>query len=280
MRAWWFRLGVMFLVVLSGIKLYGQVTGQITGTVTDMSGAIVPGAHVVVRDANRGILRQLTTNSAGGYLASALPMGHYSLQVTAHGFKTYLAKGIVLRAGQRARINVSLQVGAVTSTVNVSGNAIARVQLESATVSSVINGRQVKQLELNGRNFAQLIMLVPGVVNTGGTDEQHVGIYGSVGSYNINGGRSTENNWEIDGANVEDNGSNGTLNVYPSIDAISQVRVLTSNYGAQYARDSSGTVLVNLKSGTNQWHGDAYEFFRNKSLNARNFFAPQRSPYS
>ncbi len=279
MRVWIQWACAACAVLGFSFSLWGQTTGQITGTVTDTSGAIVPGATVRVQSPSQGINRIVTTNGSGNYLVAGLPYGVYNLQVSAHGFKTYLAKGVVLRTGEKARANVALQVGAVTSTITVSGAAVAKVQLESATVSTTVNARQVGQLELNGRNFAQLVMLVPGVVNVNGTDQQHVGVYGGVG-YNINGGRSTENNWEIDGANVQDNGSNGSLNVYPSIDAIAQVRVLSSNYGAQYARDASGTVLVQTKSGSNQWHGDAYEFFRNKDLNARNFFAATRSPYS
>lgn len=259
-----------------------QVIGQLTGTVTDTSGAVIPGATVTVSSATQGFKRVVTSNSSGNYLVAAIPSGVYNLTVTAKGFKSYSASGIVLRAGRRVRANVAMTVGSVTQKVTVSGTSIGHVQLESATVSNTITGKQVSQLMLNGRDFAQLVTLVPGVVNETGSDEGQVGVYGNV-NYNINGGRGTENDWEIDGSNVEDNGSNGTLNVYPSVDAVSQVRVLTSNYGAQYSRDSSGTVLTSIKSGTNAWHGDAYEYLRNTSLNANSYFnnasGQPRAPY-
>jgi hypothetical protein len=268
----------LVLVFALSLAAWGQTASQISGTVTDKTGAVVPGATVVITDAATGFRRSMVTNSAGAYAAGAMPAGTYDIEVTAKGFKTFAVHSYVLRSSQQAQVNATLQVGAVTSTVEVQGNAIAQVQLENATVANTINGKQVNQLELNGRDFVQLVALVPGVVGTGPTDEGVVGVYGGIG-YNINGGRSTENNWEVDGTNVEDNGSNGTINVYPSLDAISQVRVLTSNYGAQYGRDASGTVIVTTKRGTNAFHGDAYEYLRNTSLNARPFFASSRPSY-
>ncbi len=268
----------LVLVFALSLAVWGQTASQISGTVTDKTGAVVPGATVVITDAATGFRRTMVTNSAGAYAAGAMPAGTYDIEVTAKGFKTFAVHSYVLRSSQQAQINATLQVGAVTSTVEVQGNAVAQVQLENAAVTNTINGKQVNQLELNGRDFVQLVALVPGVVGTGPTDEGVVGVYGGIG-YNINGGRSTENNWEVDGSNVEDNGSNGTINVYPSLDAISQVRVLTSNYGAQYGRDASGTVIVTTKRGTNAFHGDAYEYLRNTSLNARPFFASSRPSY-
>ncbi len=124
---------------------------------------------------------------------------------------------------------------------------------------------------MNGRNFTQLVTLMPGVSNQTGQDEGTVGVAGSV-AMSINGGRTEYNNWEMDGGDTMDNGSNGTLNVYPNIDAIAEVRVLTSNYGAQYGRNSSGTIETVTKSGTKDFHGDLFEFLRNDDFNARNFF--------
>lgn len=284
MKLWLARAGVFGLVLLTGASLWAQSSASITGTVTDKSGGVIPGATVTLVEPARGQRQTASTNAAGGFLFAGLDNGAYQLTVAAKGFQRYAVKNIALRAGQQDRVNAVLQVGSVNSTVEVSGTAVGRVQLENATVSNTVTGKQVTQLVLNGRNFSSLITLVPGVVNSVGgmgtpSTEGQVGVAGSV-AYDVNGGRSEYNNWEIDGSNVEDNGSNGTLNVYPSVDAISQVQIMTSNYGAEYGRDSSGAILVQTKSGTNQWHGDAYEFVRNTDLNARNFFDyPNRAVY-
>ncbi len=278
MRVWIARGSCIVATLFFASLAFAQVAAQLNGTVTDTSGAVVPGATVTVTSVGQGFTRTVASNKSGNYLVAGLPAGTYDLTVTAPGFRTYSATGIVVRPAAKVKLNVEMSVGAVTQKVTVSGTSLGRVQLESATVSQVITGKQVSQLMLNGRNFTQLIALTPGVVNTTGSDEGVVGVYGNV-NYDVNGGRPTENNWEIDGANIMDNGSNSTLNVYPSVDAVSQVRVLTSNYGAQYARNASGTVLTSIKSGTNTWHADAYEFFRNTKLNARNFFSPQRAAY-
>ena len=145
-------------------------------------------------------------------------------------------------------------------------------------LSGTVNGKQITQLQLNGRNFTQLVTLVPGVSNQTGQDEGTVGINGNV-AFSINGGRIEYNNWELDGGDNMDNGSNSTLNVYPSLEAIAEFKVLTSNYGAQYGRNGSGTVEVETKSGTNGFHGNAYEFLRNDAFNSTKYFLDSVSPY-
>src|SRR5438046_2741298 len=144
--------------------------------------------------------------------------------------------------------------------------------------SDIVTGKQITQLELNGRNFTQLVTLIPGVSNQTGQDEGTVGVYGNI-SFSINGGRVEYNNWELDGGDNMDNGSNDTLNVYPSLEAIPEFKVLTSNYGAQYGRNGSGTVEVETKSGTNAFHGNVYEFVRNDAFNATKFPLSTVSPY-
>ena len=175
-------------------------------------------------------------------------------------------------------MDASLSVGEVKTLVTVEGTAATQVGTESSEVSGVVTGKQISQIVLNGRNFTQLITLTPGVSNQTGQDEGTVGVYGSVG-FTVNGGRTEYNNWEIDGGDNMDNGSNGTLNVYPNVDAIAEVRVLTSKYGAQYGRNGSGTVETVTKSGTKEFHGNLAEFVRNDAFNARNFFAPNTPPY-
>src|SRR6185437_14893088 len=158
------------------------------------------------------------------------------------------------------------------------GSNVAQVETQSSELASTITGKEVSQLELNGRNFTQLVTLTPGVSNQTGQDEGTVGVYGNV-SFSMNGGRVEYNNWELDGGDNMDNGSNSTLNVYHSIDAIAETRVLTSNYGAQYGRNGSGTVETEIKSGTSSFHGNVYEFVRNDAFNARNYFQSTVPPY-
>jgi hypothetical protein len=256
---------------------WAQDTGSITGTVKDPSGAAVPNAAVVVASPDHGIDRHTVTNSSGDYNESGLPGGTYNILVSATGFKKYQAKGVVLDVAQKARVDVALQVGSTTTEVIVEGESVAQVDTQSSELSGTITGTQISQLELNGRNFTQLVTLAPGVVNQTGQDEGTVGVYGNV-AYSMNGGRTEYNNWEIDGGDNMDNGSNTSLNVYPNLDAIAEVKVLTSNYGAQYGRNASGTVEVETKSGTRAFHGDVFYFGRNDAFNARNFFDPLGKP--
>ena len=261
-------LGTLLVLMLCAAA-WAQ-TGSITGTVKDPSGAAVAGATVVVTSPERGINREMATNSTGDYNHSALPQGSYDVIVTATGFKKFQAKGVVLDVAQKARVDVTLQVGAATTEVIVEGENVAQVETQSSELAGTVTGKEITQLQLNGRNFTSLVTLVPGVSNQTGQDEPSVGINGSV-AFSMNGGRTEYNAWELDGGDNMDNGSNGTLNVYPSIDAISEFKVLTSNYGAQYGRNGSGTVEVETKSGTRAFHGDAYEFVRNDAFNAQNY---------
>ncbi len=251
--------------------VFAQDTASITGTVVDSTGAAIPGAQVTLTNPALGATRTAKSNGSGDYLFAALPVGSYNISVTASGFKKYEAQGIVLRVGDKARANVSMEVGAANVEVVVQGANIAQVQTQSSELSGNVSGKEISQLQLNGRNFTQLVTLVPGVSNQTGQDEGTVGVAGNV-SYSINGGRTEYNNWELDGGDNMDNGSNTSLNVYPSLDAIGEFTVLTSNYGAQYGRNGSGTVEVETKSGTKAFHGDAYEFNRNDAYNARNYF--------
>src|SRR5438445_3291460 len=267
----------LFILVVSA-SLFAQDTASITGTVTDPSGAAVKGAQVRVSSPDRGIDHTVPTNDSGDYLVAGLPPGPVVVDVTAQGFKKYEATGVILRVGQKARTDITLQVGASNTVVEVEGTAVGQVETQSSDLTGTVTGKQITQLELNGRNFTQLVTLVPGVSNQTGQDEGTVGVYGNV-SFSINGGRVEYNNWELDGGDNMDNGSNSTLNVYPSLEAISEFRVLTSNYGAQYGRNGSGTVEVETKSGTNTFHGNVYEFVRNDAFNAANYFQNGVPPY-
>ena len=264
-------LSVLLSIVSIPAVVLAQDTASITGTVTDPSGAAVVNAQVTVSSPERGINRTTATNGSGEYLVAGLPAGTVNVAVTAPGFKKYDAKGVILRVAEKARNDITLQVGAVKEAIEVEGTNIAQVETQSNEVAGTITSKEISQLQLNGRVFTQLITLTPGVSNQTGSSEGVYGIYGNT-NYSVNGGRLEYNNWELDGGDNMDNGSNATLNVTPSIEAIGEVRVLTSNYGAQYGRNASGTIETETKSGTRSFHGDAYEFVRNDIFNAAPHF--------
>ena len=264
------RLSIALIALLFAACAWAQ-EGSITGTVKDASGAAVPGATVTITNIEQGASHTTTTNATGDYLVSGLLAGHYNINITAQGFQQYVIKDLTLRVADKARADAALKVGQVSTELTVAGSNVAQVQTESAEISGVITNKQIDQLVLNGRNFTQLVTLIPGVSNQTGQDEGTVGVYGSV-AFSINGGRTEYNNWELDGGDNMDNGSNSTLNAYPNVDAVAEVKVLTSNYGAQYGRNGSGTIETITKSGTRDFHGDLFEFVRNDDFNARNFF--------
>jgi hypothetical protein len=250
---------------------FAQQSSAINGAVTDESGGAVPNAQVTLTNTGQGVVFKAVTNAAGEYSVPALEAGTYNMQVRAAGYKTFQATAIILRVSRSERIDAKLAVGDVTAEVKVTGTDLGAIQTESPEISTTITGEQISQLVLNGRNFTQLVTLTPGVSNQTEQDEGQTGVSGSV-AYSMNGGRTEYNNWELDGASIMDNGSNSTLNVYPNVDAIAETEVLTSNYGAQYGRNSSGTVQAQTKSGTEHLHGDVFEFLRNDAFNARNYF--------
>ncbi len=248
-------------------------TASISGMVSDPSGAVVVGAQVTITN-GAGASETTTTNEQGRYLLHGLAAGSYDLSVSAQGFKVFQAPGIALSAGQNLSLAASLELAGASTATTVEGQKTVQVETETAAVSGTITQNEVVSYGLNGRNFTQLIALAPGVSNQTGQDEAKVGVTGSV-KYSVNGGRVEYNTFDVDGSdllNVGINGANSTLIVYPSLDAIQEVKVLTSNYGAMYGRTASGTVLVTTKSGTQNFHGNAYEFLRNEFFNARNYF--------
>lgn len=271
-----FYLAALMLLAL-GSACWAQ-QASITGSVHDATGAVIPNATVTITSDQQGFSREVTSNANGDYLVPGLPAGTYNITVKAPGFQQFVVKGLILRVSDKARADASLTVGQSSTEVTVAGTDVAQVQTESAELSGTITKKQIGQLVLNGRNFTQLVTLIPGVSNQTGQDEGTVGVYGSV-SFSVNGGRTEYNNWELDGGDNMDNGSNTTLNSYPNVDAIAEVRVLTSNYGAQYGRNGSATIETITKSGTRDFHGDVFEFLRNDDFNARNFFQPTRPIY-
>ena len=245
-----------------------DIGGAVRGTVTDSTGAAVPGAKVTVVNVQTGTEYKLETNEAGLYVTGNLPVGTYKIVVNAPGFKAVEKVGINLHASDRLTLDVQLEVGAVTTTVTVSESPIM-VQ-ETPVVQGLVSQKQVLELPLNNRNFVQLSTLVPGVVDSL-ADEVGIGLT-SVVSVSINGLRRNAINWMVDGASNVDVGSNITLLSTPTIDSIAEFKILTSTYSAEWGRSGGGVVNVVTRGGGKSFHGSAYEFFRNDYLNANTFF--------
>jgi len=200
----------------------------------------------------------------------------YTVKLTADGFATANVTGLMLHVNDALTVNQQLKTGNTTEQVSIQADAV-QLNFEDATSAGLISGQQARELVLNNRNYEQLIQLQPGVSYGGANDQLYVGSTVPSGSSNqvafsVNGGRSTSNNWTIDGADNVDRGSGLTLLVYPSVDAIAEFKTLRGQYSAQFGRGASGQINVVTKSGTNDWHGSVYEFFRNDALNANGYF--------
>jgi Carboxypeptidase regulatory-like domain/TonB-dependent Receptor Plug Domain len=244
------------------------------GIVTDQTGAVIQGGTASASVTGSNPIA-VPVNAQGRYVLSGLAPGNYHLKVEAPGPGFAPFEGdITLAADQALEVDATLTPPSKVETVNVEGNNTAEVKTSESHIEGTITEQEVQKTGLNGRNFTQLIALAPGVSNQTGQDEALVGVKGSV-KYSVNGGRVEYNSFDVDGSDVLNAGLNGaesTLMVYPSLDAISEVKVLTSNYGAMYGKSASGTVLVTTKSGTKDYHGGLYDFIRNEFFNARNYF--------
>src|SRR5487761_379473 len=263
------------LCIFANAPLHAQVSGAtLTGAVTDPSGAVIPNAKVSIKNVATGVTRSVAANSAGFYTAPNLLPGPYSVTVSAPGFTMLVRSGIVLTVGANQVLNVSLQIGKVSSLVQVTG-AAPTVQLASSSISAVVNSTTVRQLPLNGRSWSDLAKLQPGVNAivtqpsfAAGPDR---GAKGFGAQVTISGQRPVENNYRLDGVSLNDYG-NGAPGSVLGGDAVQEFSVLTTNYSAEYGMTAGGVVNAITKSGTNQFHGSAYEFVRNDALDAANFF--------
>lgn len=268
------RFLLLFVILFSLVAgLWAQKdTGTIAGTVTDPSGAVVAGARVVVTDVDRGGVFSTTTNQSGEYVASPLMVGHYRVAVEHAGFKKAVSEPVALDVQQRAVVNIKLQLGQATQTVEVTG-AAPLLETQTSELGQVVGSRQVENLPLNGRNFAQLALLTAGTAPSepGARDEQSFG-------FSAGGARSLQNNFLLDGV---DNNSNlpDLLNetnyvIQPPVDALQEFKVQTNAYSAEFGRGNGAIVNAVLKSGTNDLHGSGWGFLRNNVLDARNYFDP------
>lgn len=262
-----------FLLLFSAI-CFGQGFGTIVGTVTDPSGAVVSGATVQLTDPATGLTRQEKTNDQGYYVLPSLKPAAYNLAFSSSGFSSVIQKGITLLADQTATVNVSLKLGQAAETVQVTGET-PQVNTSTATMSEVVEQRKVVELPLNGRNAASLLLIVAGATPapSSGVDQGNTKTFPSVVTVSTNGSRQNQVSFRLDGANNNDLYTNANQ-PFPFPDALQEFSVQTSNYGAKYGGNAGGVVNVVTKSGTDQLHGDLFEFLRNPVLNARNFFSP------
>jgi outer membrane receptor protein involved in Fe transport len=261
---------VALLMLLAGAAAAQTTTGEIVGTVRDAQGAAVPGSTVTITSADTGLVRTETTTDVGFFRFPALPTGTYTLSAEKSGFAVGKVGHVEVLVANATTVDINLAVAQASQTVTVESN-VTLTDTESAHLGGVIEEAQVTTLPLNGRNFAQLALLNAGVSASGGGGGQQGG-EGGISGYSSNGQRSTSNNFMVDGID-NNNYEAGSVAQLPSIDSIQEFQVQTNNYAAEYGRSSGSIVNLVTKSGTNQLHGSAYEFFRNNDLDARNFFA-------
>jgi hypothetical protein len=241
-------------------------SASILGSVRDASGAVVPGAEVQVRNLETGWTRVSVTNDSGNYSIPQLPVGPYRVTAALTGFKTAVVDSVRVEVNQRARVDLELQVGSIGESIEVRGDA-ALLDTDSSAGGQVIDERQVEELPLNGRNFLQLALLVPGTVEGEGTrQEDRTGV-----GVSVNGLRTAENSYAVDGVDANDN-LNNFFTLRPNVDAIREFKVLTNLYDAEFGRTAGAQVSMVTKSGTNRIRGTLFDFHRNAALNARNFF--------
>ena len=269
----WSRLALAAAVFAVGLTSAAaqEITGTIRGNVTDQTGGVLPGVTVTVRNVGTGETRQHVTSSTGDYNATLLSPGRYEVLFGLAGFQATTARGINLHVNDRLQVDATLKTGTLEETVEVTAGA--QLIQPTPAVQSLMDSRQVQELPLNNRNFVQLATLVPGVSSDLG-DEVGIGLTNVV-SISVNGARRNSVNWLVDGASNVDVGSNVTLLSTPTLESIEEFKIITSSYAAEWPRSGGGIINVVTKSGSNDFRGSAYEFFRNDALNANTYFRNQ-----
>src|SRR5258708_6743459 len=271
-----FPLWVLLLMCFTAAA-FAQNAASIKGTVTDQSGAAVRGAKITVKNTAQGIERTATTSDTGSYEVPALPPGTYNVEVEANSFQSQLANNVVLAVSQNAVQNFGLKVATATEVVNVEAT-VPVIETTTMTVGQTIDQRTVQDIPLNGRHFVDLALLIPGTVVPPQNGFLTAPLRGQ-GSFAFNsaGGREDAVNFMINGINLNDMVQN-QVTFQPTINTISEFKIDNSTYSAEFGRNSGAIVNIATRSGSDQFHGEAYDYFRNNYLDARNFFNPTSVP--
>lgn len=283
---------ISMFIAMSLTAIGQEITGNIVGTVRDANGANVVGATVTITNPAQNItIRTVTTNGDGEFSAPNIAPGVYTVTVEAANFKKSVQTDVKVDVGQRRAVDVSLAAGRIDETVTVQADPVG-VDLQSAQVGTLISGEQVREISVNNRNFTQLVTLAPGVTNDL-SDQVYVGTTSpanennntgaqanqpNIVSISVNGNRSSQNSWIVDGADVTDRGSNLTIQAYPSLDSIAEFRVLRSMFPAESGRSGGGQVNIITRTGGREFHGSLFEFVRNEAFNANDFFSNTLAP--
>jgi len=262
------------LFLLSGLAWCQTVTSQeISGLVQDVTGSVVPNVTVSVKNADTGFTRTAVSNDSGLFVVSNLPIGTYEVSAETAGFKKFVTTGVVLNVNSKLSLNVKLEIGNLAESVTVAADA-AQVETATGEVGRLVTGAQATNIQLNGRNFPQLLQLLPGVSTTFSSG---FGLFGGYGVNNsgqsINGSRTDTFSWNLDGADNKDNGGGGNNFVNINPDAIAEFKVLTTNYSAEYGYSAGAVINIAIRGGSREFHGTAYEYLRNNAIQARAFNA-------
>src|SRR5579863_8396662 len=264
--------------------LHGQATGSFSGTVSDKTGSVISGATVRATSQSTGLAREAKTDESGRFLIPLLPVANFAIRVESQGFQPAEQKDVRLQIDEHRELNFTLVPASVASTVEVSATEVA-VESTNATLGQVITSQEVAQLPLNGRNFVQLATLTPGTTAEtnpnsffNGAASSEASTRGSF-SLSVGGSRAQSTDWMLDG-NDNNQLDEGGIAIFPNLDAVQEFKVLTYNYSAEWGERAGPTVLVTTKSGSNQFHGSLFEYFRNTELDARNYFAPTRNKFN
>jgi outer membrane receptor protein involved in Fe transport len=275
----------LVFILLAALSLSAQTfRGTILGTVTDPTGAVLPGAKVTVKNTGTGLERSTEPSADGSYSAPELPIGTYSVTVVQQGFETFVVTGVTVDVATERRVDAALKAGQISTRVEVSGDLLPMVETTTNTLGGVLTAKTVEDMPVNGRDYTKLIFLNPGV---SGSADQITDSPGSFGEFSMNGARGRSNNYLIDGTDMNDGYRNdpaineagvfGTPATILPIDAVAEVNVL-SNFEPEYGRNAGAIVNIVTKSGSNKIHGSAGEYFRNSALDARNYFNPSSQP--
>ncbi len=266
-------LMTMALLFLSVGSLSAQTgtSGQIVGSVTDQNGAVVPDAMITAIQIETGTKRTVTTSDDGNYTIANLAIGVYRLTITKTGFKETSVTNVVVNVSNTTRQDIALQTGAVNEVVNITADTV-QIETQSGTVGEIVSGEQVRELPLNGRSFVQLTQLQPGVSAANNFDSKSKGLFGGV-DFSVNGNSGQANLFLTDGANNNDTGSNRTILLFPSIEAIAEFKSLRNSYGPEYGQAAGAIISIATRGGSNNFHGSLFYFGRNDALNAAEYFA-------